>query len=372
MSMHVPDHGEHGDLPRAVPVMLCSALRWVGYAGITLSVLACLYLLWGALEAGDTTRSLTVDDITRYLSNTHMAGEVLFWSAFIGCLALGILHFRSIMLTLTVVVLSIACGWLLPSLVQTMGITERSAGDIAGTIIRYLRLSSTVFAGASGLLLVFQITTHLIDSLIHGRQPVAPTIKPKQPVAAPPKEVLLGKCYQLPYCVDFIRAKCPIYLAQKACWRHMVGCLCEESIIVNALTGTIPRNATREDFEKAIPVNTRLSVGEKRSRCRRCIIYNQHQLHKYRVAAPVVITLTLAIMVQYSAPLHKLLLAALHRVDTVVSKLTFLPQAAGYDTLESLARTSEMASWLLTGVAGLMVLTWLLKFTETVIFKWKM
>jgi hypothetical protein len=45
------------------------------------------------------------------------------------------------------------------------------------------------------------------------------------------KNVFMGKCWQLPYCRKFVREKCPIYHAQRTCWKELVGCMCEESVI---------------------------------------------------------------------------------------------------------------------------------------------
>ena len=51
------------------------------------------------------------------------------------------------------------------------------------------------------------------------------------------KNVFMGKCWQLPYCRKFVREKCPIYHAQRTCWKELVGCMCEESVIRVAMEG---------------------------------------------------------------------------------------------------------------------------------------
>jgi hypothetical protein len=102
------------------------------------------------------------------------------------------------------------------------------------------------------------------------------------------QNVLLGKCWQLPFCRKFVRERCPIYHAKTSCWKERVGCMCEEQVIKNAMEGkTIPRDVLAAS--QYIPRNNKLTPNQKVERCRTCIIYNEHQKHKYRVALPVVL-----------------------------------------------------------------------------------
>lgn len=102
------------------------------------------------------------------------------------------------------------------------------------------------------------------------------------------KNVFLGKCYQLPYCRKFVRERCPIYHAKRSCWREKVGCMCEEEVIKGAMENrAIPKDMVAA--ARYIPVNNKLTLGQKMERCRQCVIYNEHQKHKYRAALPVVL-----------------------------------------------------------------------------------
>ena len=40
-----------------------------------------------------------------------------------------------------------------------------------------------------------------------------------------------AKCWQLPFCREGIRVKCPIYHARTKCWKQRVGCMCEENVL---------------------------------------------------------------------------------------------------------------------------------------------
>jgi len=102
------------------------------------------------------------------------------------------------------------------------------------------------------------------------------------------KNVFMGKCWQLPYCRKFVRERCPIYHARRSCWREKVGCMCEEEVIKGAMENrAIPKDVVAA--ARYIPQNNKLSMLQKMERCRQCVIYNEHQKHKYRLMLPIVI-----------------------------------------------------------------------------------
>lgn len=100
------------------------------------------------------------------------------------------------------------------------------------------------------------------------------------------KNVFMGKCWQLPFCRKFVREKCPIYHANRTCWRELVGCMCEEAVISAAMSDK-PVSKEALLSGAAIPRNNKLTVTQKRTRCHNCVIYNEHQKHKYRLAMPL-------------------------------------------------------------------------------------
>jgi hypothetical protein len=98
----------------------------------------------------------------------------------------------------------------------------------------------------------------------------------------------MGKCWQLPFCRKFVRERCPIYHARRTCWKERVGCMCEEEVISNAMQNkAIPKDIVAA--ARYIPVNNKLSAGQKKLRCRQCVIYNEHLKHKYRLALPATV-----------------------------------------------------------------------------------
>src|SRR5262249_18302282 len=93
--------------------------------------------------------------------------------------------------------------------------------------------------GAPGVALVVK---HIIGRIIDTRsaQDLANVTYGKDVGAQQRPQALLGifaACWQLPFCRDGIRTKCPIYHAKTKCWKELVGCMCEENIILLAMGG---------------------------------------------------------------------------------------------------------------------------------------
>lgn len=128
------------------------------------------------------------------------------------------------------------------------------------------------------------------------------------------RNVFMGKCWQLPYCRKFVRERCPIYHAKRTCWKERVGCMCEESVIKNAMDNqVIAKDAVAA--AKMIPRNNKLTPGQKAERCRQCVIYNEHQKHKYRLALPITALTIAGIYVGLRVPLGNAILNALTKAD---------------------------------------------------------
>ncbi len=135
------------------------------------------------------------------------------------------------------------------------------------------------------------------------------------------RNVFMGKCWQLPYCRKFVRERCPIYHAKRTCWKERVGCMCEESVIKNAMDGkTISTDMVAA--AKFIPKNTKLTPNQKAERCRQCIIYNEHQKHKYKLALPVTALTIAGIYIGLREPLGSLIKSALISTDKVIKDVS--------------------------------------------------
>lgn len=136
------------------------------------------------------------------------------------------------------------------------------------------------------------------------------------------RNVILGKCWQLPYCRKFVRERCPIYHSKKTCWKERVGCMCEESVIRNAMEGkVIPADVVAAS--KFIPQNHKLTAQQKFERCKQCVIYNEHQKHKYKLALPGAAVGVAAVYVFTRDPAGAFIKDKLVFVDKTAKSVTF-------------------------------------------------
>lgn len=135
------------------------------------------------------------------------------------------------------------------------------------------------------------------------------------------RNVFLGRCYQLPFCRKFVRERCPIYLAKRTCWKERVGCMCEEQVIKDAMQGkAIPRDVV--GAAKYIPKNSRLTPQQKAERCRQCVIYNEHQKHKYKLSIPLTFLVTVGLYFITREPAGQFIANAVTRVNGLINQAT--------------------------------------------------
>ncbi len=187
------------------------------------------------------------------------------------------------------------------------------------------------------------------------------------------RNVFMGKCWQLPYCRKFVRERCPIYHARRTCWKERVGCMCEESVIKTAMEGgsVIPKDLVAA--AKFIPKNHTLSAAAKAERCRQCVIYNEHQKHKYKLFLPITLISVGAIYVALRPVLADSIQAALRSIDNIyktatISENSDLNEAARATSIDGgTIPYNEIILFVLT----LVLLAYTIKLVEYLIWKVK-
>ena len=176
------------------------------------------------------------------------------------------------------------------------------------------------------------------------------------------QNVFLGKCWQLPYCRKFVRERCPIYHSKRTCWRERVGCMCEEEVIRQAMENKpIPKDRLLDG--SAIPRNHRLNEKQKAERCRNCVIYNEHQRHKYKATIPAVLIGFLAVYAGLHGPLTALVSGVVKAIDSAMHRAVMVNGRA------------EIPEFFVEGLlffTMLLLLTYTLKLVEYLVFTKKL
>jgi len=176
------------------------------------------------------------------------------------------------------------------------------------------------------------------------------------------KNVFLGKCWQLPYCRKFVREKCPIFLSGRTCWKELVGCMCEEQVIRNAMENKpIPKDALLA--ANFIPHNHKLTFEQKKQRCYSCVIYNEHQRHKYKAGMWIAVPGYIASYALFHGLLFSAVAGLLQQINKVVNHATL---GAGGNF-----KPPDMFVEAMLFVVMMIGLTYTLKVLEFTVFKIK-
>lgn len=138
--------------------------------------------------------------------------------------------------------------------------------------------------------------------------------------------------------------------------------MCEEQVIRDAMEQkAIPKDQLLA--ANYIPKNHRLTQAEKFERCKSCIIYNEHQRHKYRLWLPG----TVLAFILFYALLHGPLIAA---TQVTVDRINQAVNSAMISKGEFHAPTVFVEGLLV--VFLIVTLSYALKVLEYVIFKLKL
>lgn len=259
--------------------------------------------------------------------------------------------------------------WFSPMLIPSV-FGEASGGvptQVGATALATIQQGGTVMGLLSLAVLVADIATRVKQRAKEGSKADQLKYGKGQKAEKEIQNVFMGKCWQLPFCRKFVRERCPIYHAKRTCWRERVGCMCEEEVIRNAMENRpIPKDLVAAT--KYIPINNKLPLEAKKERCRQCVIYNEHQKHKYKLALPVMVLGFAGFYILMREPLLLGTKQMVSGLDKAFSSLTF--QEAGSVTTKVTGGTLPFHEVLL--VCFMIVgLAYALKAVEYLIFKLK-
>lgn len=353
--------GEHFDVEERFGGALETAARVAFWGGLLATVAAVSLLVFTFFTFGGSNPPQGVDQAVSNIElfqklliagvvAVSIGGAVLFWGeelfGAIQLIAAGLLFFMPAYL---------------PSIIRgrtsAVGASAMDAAQKGGAM---LGMFAIVLLAAEVFIRVKERTRHGVkaDFLKFGKG-----IKEEKDI----KNVFMGKCWQLPFCRKFVRERCPIYHAKRTCWRERVGCMCEEEVIRHAMENrTIPKDAVIA--AKMIPKNNRLTAAEKFERCRHCVIYNEHQKHKYSLALPIMLAGFIGFYALMRGPLLGATDSLLSGVDQVLGQATFSKAPSITKTLE---KAPLPFNELLLICFLIIVLAYGLKLLEFVFFKLK-
>jgi len=390
------------------------------YAGFVVALLAGSYLVYGILSGSlSDFGHLARGDQQRVLANLHLATQGLRLGLVVGSVAAAYALWGEEYTGYGMVVGGLILGLGAPQLIGLTG-SPRGMSDAYRDALGAFPAAMVGPLVVGGLLVAYDVVVRLIrafqdkpvraERLTYGQT----AAKDSSVGGSSARQVPLGQCWQGPYCRDFLRPQCPIFIAKKACWREKRGCYCEPDIVsavadrvsgvhldmapeptLNLANAPIPSHTPRIAFDPlsgsaapmhqmggvpafagragsgvvpAPPRKVELTAGQKRERCRNCVIYNEHQREKYRFLVPVTIVGTIIACIMLSTPIRAGIGVALMSFDTLVNRLSFLP---GSEKIVHIGQPSETIEWVLLAAFALMVLAKVLQVVEWALFKIK-
>lgn len=229
-----------------------------------------------------------------------------------------------------------------------------------------------VFNSAGAVFMVIAVIVTLIDIIMRVRERAAMGMRADQlkygkgVKEEQAQSVFMGKCWQLPYCRKFVRERCPIYHSKRSCWKEKVGCMCEEEVIRGAMENkVIPKDAVAA--ARFIPQNNRLTYAQKVQRCKQCVIYNEHQKHKYRLWLVISNVAAVAAAVALWMPLIGVMTKSSKAIDDIVKGAL----ATNQDIKVTTMFDTNIFIPILLGSFMLMGFAYMMKLLEYLIFKVK-
>ena len=338
------------DMLGEIPFAIARYAFWGGLVALVLSVVITIYLM---TVAGDATKAKQIADsigifqkgITLGVILTVIGSAWLFWEEEImvgGNLIGALVLFFS--------------GAIIPMVMPL----PKNVGTDAG--YEALGAGGQIYLGFALVILLVDISLRVKQRAQQGAKKDSLKYGKGVTEESDRKNVFMGKCWQLPYCRKFVREKCPIYHAQRTCWRELVGCMCEEAVIRVAMEGK-PVSKEALLSGAAIPRNNKIPDSAKRERCRNCVIYNEHQKHKYKLAMPVVIIGYALFYILFKGPLADMISRFFDRGTKLATDLS-----AG--TVKNV-QTSDLFIQVVVGAIVLMLLAYTIKVVEYALFKLK-
>jgi hypothetical protein len=280
------------------------------FGGLVLALGGIGGLILNYVRGGSATEASIV-------SNVALFSGPAFWGALAAGLGAAYLYWAEDILAALLILAS--CILLFsPSYVPLLITTNPTSGDL---ILEALTKAGLGLGLVALFVFVWEVISRIRMRVMEGvrsdQLKYGKGIKEEKDI----RNVFMGKCWQLPYCRKFVRERCPIYHARRTCWKERVGCMCEESVIRNAMEGkVIPKDMVAAS--KFIPKNSRLTPEQKAERCRMCVIYNEHQKHKYKLALPLSFAAFGVLYFALNAPIAEVLLRTMTAANKVMSSAT--------------------------------------------------
>lgn len=221
----------------------------------------------------------------------------------------------------------------------------------------------------------WQIRSHAITAWTDRNHPFPGKLGSRRPTA-------FSRCWQLPYCRDFLLAVCPAFQARIKCWKYGRGCFCDQSMNdflvakVRSLPSAKEQEALERDISERAAVVSREWKGH-RPPCADCPIFLEHQRLKQRFLTPWLFLLTALLAGGNRRWLQEMYGLVSKQAVHLWNQLSFAGDvavpaapaaAAGQEAVASAALS--ILFYIVLVLLGICVFLLLLRLTERALFRW--
>lgn len=371
-------HGGGGRRGNAAP--LFEYARTVFWSALVVSLLLLAYLLAGLYsgawshEALAALKKTSLADYQRQLDNINLVFHLLQLSTLVMLVSLLIITYRDESIGYFLLVTGVAFYAGLPSLTAFVYNWRSLKPSVAtNTLMQDFQLLAWAFL-TPGLLWVLWDLGRRFHNAAETAAIQRANLKYGANVKQQPKAIraprwVFSRCWELPYCRDNIREKCPIFLRRRGpCWWYKEGCMCEERIILQAVINTDwKQKAARADMAYNFGQNRAgLTPAAKRQRCRNCVIYNEHQRQKYKALVTIALIVMPVVLYMNAGVIQGWSVSLLSGMDAIMNRFSFNTRGPSI----TLAHAGPV-HWTLIGALCVIIMSQVLKFIEYWCFKLK-
>ncbi len=338
-------------------------LRW----SLLAMVLATSYILYGIFSG-----QLAATTPPRIVANLQLVGQVLAVSAGLATVCLVLITFEEI--AWAVLAGIVGLGYLLGIPFLISGNIQSATSPAAQSLMTWGTLTGTIIVAVVGLRILYEIYHQVAHGglrLKEAQSQAGEKAKPGEKARIKTIQ-LWTPCWDMPFCHQVIREMCPAFNAHKSCWRFGRGCNCDPGLVeqlirtggVGASTDSQQRRRQQEYIRSDLRADTPVQQ-ERTISCAQCAIYLEHQRAKFRFVNPILVIATIVAFFVFYQPLLKLYDLTITGMATVASQFTYGSEVDPQYWFEQLNTPTVQVFFLI--ILGLLVLSWVLKFTEWII-----
>lgn len=347
--------------------------------GLVLLCLGLLYVLFGVFSK--QLFNLQGADVARVAANLNNITQYMLVIALVVCLVLVFRQKEDTQELYGIIAVTGALMWFgFPFLVRFMSdMTPNPENEaVVVTVSSFARTGQVVLATLAWPIAVFVYRRIRFRPLRKQQDEMVDQsgLRRERPKHAPRvRPTFLSPCWHLPYCRDYLVEACPAFIARKRCWKFGGGCFCDQGMIEAMLVGMNRSGRRPGAAYMRAEIEARQSIyrqrRDRRTPCKTCFIYLEHEKLKYEVMNVLVYPLTAAaIYFGYEPVIRRGWLAVHGTIEHLWRSLAFssAPEPTSMSEVFGMETVIIMVAILL----GMWLLLGLLKFCELWCFKWKL